>query len=138
MFEDGFVAFVQSAPSVANLSTGGFLRQLPPSFNVQSTPAWTWFFVTNHPDTGLQFPNGMIRALIQIDVYGMSQTSVSPLSYAIDLLLQGYVGPLGDADGTTIQGCLRTDLMDEPFDPDSRVYRRMLEYEVFYYAGVPS
>lgn len=127
-FESGLVQLVQSTPAVASLSTGGFLRQLPPQ---QPLPAWTWSVVSRNQESGLQFFSGFCKFIIQIDIYGASPNDTVPLSSAIDTVLNGYSGAFPDPNSTVVTACFRTDEIDEPFDPDSRIYRRILEYEMF-------
>ena len=128
-FESGLVQLVQSDPTVASISTGGWLRELPPKTVL---PAWTWFVVTDKPNVGLIFTTGQTTRLIQVDCFGDTASDTVNLAAAIDNVLNGYSGVLTDTSPPTvrIQVCYRTDLMDEPFDPDARNFRRMLEYEV--------
>lgn len=136
MFEDGLVKLIQSDGNVlAVCGPGGFTVQIPQTIDAYTKPLWTWFFVTDKPDTALQIPGGMINALIQIDIYGATMPQVSSLSYAINTVLEGFQGLLGDPQNTQITSCFRTDKRDFPFDSDSRIFRRMLEYEVTYYVN---
>ena len=137
MFEDGFVGFVQSNQLVAAISGGGWTVQIPSEIDAYTKPLWTWFFVTDKPDTGLQFYEGMIEATVQIDVYGATYPLTASLAYAINTALQGAQGLLGDANQTQLTSCFRTERRIFPYDPDSRIYRIMLEFGLTYYVNEP-
>ena len=136
MLEAGLVQLVQSSPSVSTLSPGGgYLRQIPPG---SSIPAWTYFTVTNPPNTGLQFVSGSTERRIQIDCYGNEQTDQQvQLAFAIDSVLNGFSGTLPDQDSTNILSCIRDNLEDMETEPDSRLYRRMLEYTLWFVESPP-
>lgn len=111
---------------------GGFLDTLPKD---QALPGWTYGVVSRVRKTTLQCPSGLSMMRLQVDIYGYeAQQGADVLTIAkqIDLILNGYRGALPDPDSTYVDSCFTSDVKDFPLDPESRNYRRMLEYEIWY------
>jgi hypothetical protein len=130
MIEQGLVALVQGDARVFSVcSAGGFFAELPKG---QALPSWTYTFVSDVPLYSLDGPNPLAMRRLQIDSFGTVAADSIRLAAAIDGVLSGYAGPLSDPDHTVVQGCFRSNLIDF-FDNASRTYRRMLEYELWFY-----
>lgn len=125
--EQGFVALLTANPNVvAAAPVGGFLAQLPQD---QALPSWSYTTVADPTDYTLKGPVGLSERRIQIDCYGNTGAETITLASAIDAVLSGYMGTL--PDGTHVQGCFHLNTMDV-FDEESRTFRRMLEYSLWY------
>jgi len=120
---------IQAGLGSPPMATGGFLAELPKDATL---PAYTYRIISNRPHTTLQTYTGFAEARIQIDCFGATPASVMTLANAINTVLHGHRGTLPDPDSTFLHSCFRSDMMDFPFDPDARNYRRMVEYELFY------
>lgn len=132
MIEEGFVKLVQGAPAVAALATvGGFFAELPKD---QPLPTWTYTVISNVSNYGLSASPptvGLNMNRMQVDCFAAEAADAIKLARAIDDVLSGYRGILTDADATRVHGCFQSDVMDF-FDDQSRTYRRMLEYELWF------
>lgn len=130
MIEQGIVKLVQSDAAVLALCpVGGFLSILPEG---QVLPSWTYFVVSDPGHYVLDQVSVFGDARVQIDAYGNTAAEAMALAKAIDDVLSGYKGVLADADSTRVAGIFRSNKIDF-FDPDSRTYRRLLEYTVWSY-----
>jgi hypothetical protein len=130
MIEAGISIFVQSNAAVAALCTaGGFYTELPKD---QALPSWAYQFVSDVPNYTLRRRDPLTMRRLQIDCYGSAAADAIALSYAIDHLLDGYRGYLPDTDQTLVAGCFRSNVLDF-FDDASRSYRRLLEYQLWFY-----
>lgn len=129
MLEQGLVQFVNANSAVTAICpSGGFLGTIP-----KDHPMPSWAFLLY----GLRAPDGLIavngggaRVNCQIDVFGSARADVVNLTQAIKAVLHGFRGTFPDPDSTYIDSCLLIDLRDLEEDPDSRVFRRMSEYEI--------
>jgi hypothetical protein len=128
VIELGVVLLVQGNAAVKAIApTGGFFAQLPKDYTL---PTWTYQTVSDVAGYLLQQPETVGQRRVQIDCYGATAADAIRLANAIDALLSGFRGTLTDPDATVIQGCFRGNMIDF-FDPDSRTYRRMLEYQIW-------
>lgn len=131
MIEQGLVLLVQADAGVSAISpTGGFFAQLPKDFSL-TAPSWTYQTISDVAGYLLTQPETVGERRIQIDCYGAKAADVILLANAIDALLSGFRGALPDPDATFVQGCFRDNMIDF-FDPDSRTYRRMLDYKIWF------
>jgi hypothetical protein len=129
MIELGVVLLVQGNNAVKAIApTGGFFAQLPKDY---ALPTWTYQTVSDGADYVLVGPMSQSQRRVQIDCYGANAADVIRLGNAIDALLSGYRGTLTDPDSTFVHGCFHTNMIDY-FDPDSRTFRRMLEYQIWF------
>ena len=120
---------VETSAAVQALTpVGGFFEALPKDYTL---PAWTHQVISDVPEYVLSGPESLAQRRLQIDCYGATGADAILLAKAIDALLSGYRGTLQDPDATVVQGCFRNNMMDF-FDVDSRTYRRMLEYLVWF------
>jgi hypothetical protein len=108
---------------------GGFDSELPKD---AALPNYTYTIVFDHPDTGLEFFKGLSKLSFQIDCYGNSANDALTLSRSIDLILNGFQGVLPDPDATRVSSVMGTDRRNF-FDDSRRTFRRMLEYEIWYF-----
>ena len=133
MIEQGIVKLVQGTASVIALTPqgGGFLGTLPEDVS-QTNPSWTYIIVSHDPQTALNSIRGLAFLRLQIDCYAPTGDKVIKLARQIDLVLHGYRGTLTDTDSTYVDSCFQSDMQDFPLDPQSRTFRRMLEYEIKY------
>jgi len=140
MLEQGIVQLVQGTDTVSGIAShgGGFMDELPKG---QVLPSWSWQSVSDNPNYGLQKEDqGLTMRRLQIDCFGDPNgrgADAIALARAINCVLSGYTGTLDDPDQTIVDSCFRSDLIDF-FDPDSRSFRRMLEYEIWYIEPVDS
>ena len=130
MIEQGLVKLVQASSTVSAICpTGGLFVELEKD---QALPGWTYRFFSDHPEETLTTIGGLTRRRVQIDCYGTSGSDVIRLAAAINQVLHGYRGTLTDTDSTVVDSISRSDLMDF-FDDARRSYRRMLEFEIWFY-----
>lgn len=134
MIEQALVTLVQGDTDVSAIaSTGGFFAQLPKG---QALPSWTYTNVAGPIDYTLTGSCRLGYRRIQIDCYGNTAADAISLAAAIDAVLNGYSGTVSTTSSpittlAVIKACFRVSLHDF-FDPDSRTYRRMLEYELWF------
>ncbi len=129
MIELGVVLLVQGNAAVKAVApNGGFFAQLPKDYTL---PTWTYLTVSDVADYVLVGPMSFGQRRIQIDCYGANAPDVIRLANAIDALLSGYRGTLTDPDATFVHGCFHSNMIDF-FDVDSRTFRRMLEYQIWF------
>lgn len=134
MIEQALVTLVQADSDVSTMApVAGFFDQLPKG---QSLPSWTYCNVADKIEYTLTGSSGLGYRRIQIDCYGNNAADAILLAAAIDEVLSGFSGTVlstGSPSTTlaVIQGCFRISLHDF-FDADSRTYRRMLEYELWF------
>lgn len=129
MIELGVVLLVQGDAAVKAIApTGGFFAQLPKDYTL---PSWTYQTISDVAGYLLQQPETVGQRRVQIDCYGANAADAIRLANAIDALLSGFRGTLTDPDATFVQGCFRDNMMDF-FDPDSRTFRRMLDYRIWF------
>ena len=129
MIELGVVKLVNSNAAVLAIApVGGFFAQLP---NDQKLPSWTYLGVSQTPNYELEGSSSLYMRRVQIDCYGKTAADSIVLAQAIDAVLNGYRGTLTDPDHTFVDGCFQNNLIDY-FDPDSRSFRRMLEYQLWF------
>ena len=96
----------------------------------QRLPAWCYTIVSRvsqHTLTADRFSN----MTLQIDCFADTAAGVQQLASAIDASLDGFSGVLTDDDSTRVLSCLSSSSMDF-FEDAPRVFRRMLEFDVFY------
>lgn len=126
MFEQGLSMLVQANPAVAAIAkTGGWPTDLPKGTQL---PSWSYFIASDGEQYTLRGRAGLSSMLVQIDCYGADAASAILLAEAIDNLLSGFRGVLPDAHCTQIDSCFRQNKIDF-FDPESRTWRRMIEYK---------
>jgi hypothetical protein len=130
LLEEGIVKLVSSDPGVAALCpNGGYLLQLPDGTTL---PSWTYQIISDPPDYTLV---GERYTMIhyELDCYADPDGAnmAIRLARAIDSVLDGFKGTLGDIDQTVVHACFRADRRDF-FNPEARNYRRMLEYDIHY------
>lgn len=133
MIEQGILKMVQTAPAVAALASGGWLAELPKDVRL---PAWRLTFFGGEQGRTLLGERGVTRRRMQIDCYcGEPSAAVAvAVAAAIDGVLDEYHGTLPDDEATGVQRCWRPEEpMDFPLDEGSRTYRRMLEYEIWFF-----
>jgi len=96
-------------------------------------PSWTYTVVSAPVTYCLDGTKNFINGRIQIDCYANPDAAADAirLGRAIDNVLSGFRGTLGDQDKTIVYGCFRSDIRDY-FNEAARNYRRMLEYEIDY------
>lgn len=122
---------VQADATVLSIArNGGAYVQLPKD---ASLPMWTYRVISNVSGYTLArgLP-GLSMNRMQIDCYARTGAEVINLAEAIDNVLSGFSGTLSDPDTTKIDSCFQSDVMDF-FDDASRSYRRMLEYQVWFF-----
>lgn len=131
MIEAGIVSLIQASSAVAALcpNGAGFLSQLPIN---QALPSWSYSFISDVPTYVFEGRDKLTMRRLQIDAYGASGADTINLAHAIDAVLNDFRGTLTDADHTIVTGCFRANLIDF-FDRDSRTYRRMLDYRLWFY-----
>ncbi len=130
MIEEGIVDLVQSNAGVqAIAATGGFLAEVEKGTTL---PSWSYRIVSDDPELTLTTVGGLVRRRIEISSYGNSGADAISLAKAINTVLHGYSGTLADADHTKVDSCHRSDVMDF-FDSAARTWRRMLEFEIWFY-----
>ena len=129
MIEQGLVGLIQADAAVRKIApAGGFLSELPKDYPL---PSWTQKTVSQPTSASLTSFRGLKMRRFQIDCYGNAAADAINLAQAIDNVLDGFRGTLGDPDDTYVDSCLQSDLIDF-FDDASRSYRRMLEYEIWF------
>lgn len=129
MIEQGLVGLIEGNAAVRAIApTGGFLAELPKDYPL---PSWTHKTVSQPTSATLTSFKGTKMRRWQIDCYGAAAADAINLAQAIDGVLDGFRGTLGDPDATYVDSCLQSDLIDF-FDDASRSYRRMLEYEIWF------
>jgi hypothetical protein len=129
MIEQGLVLLVQGDAGVSAIAAkGGFFASLPKDYTL---PTWTYQTISDVAGYLLTQPETVGERRVQIDCYGAKAADAIQLADAIDALLSGYRGTLTDPDATFVQGCFRDNMMDF-FDPDTRTFRRMLDYKVWF------
>jgi hypothetical protein len=129
MIEQGLVELVQGTAAVSAIALdGGFQSSAPKG---TALPTWTYTIVSDVADYTLDGSQGLTMRRVQIDCYGASSAARILLAQAIDTVLSGYAGVLTDPDSTRVYGCFRSSMIDF-FDPDSRTFRRMIEYEIWF------
>lgn len=129
MIEQGLVLAVQADAGVQAISPkGGFFATLPKDYVL---PTWTYQTVSDVAGYLLTQPETVGERRVQIDCYGLTAADAIRLANAIDTFLSGFRGTLPDPDATFVQGCFRDNMMDF-FDPDSRTFRRMLDYKIWF------
>ena len=135
MIEQGIVMLVQANAAVLSAlaqpdRVGGFFAELPKD---QALPSWSYRIVSNVSGYTLAGGKpGFSMNRLQIDCYGATAPDVIGLAKAIDHVLSGYGGTLSDPDVTKVNGIFQSDVMDF-FDDARRSFRRMLEYEVYFF-----
>ena len=130
MIEDGIVMLVQADPTVLGLCpVGGFYAVLPKG---QALPCWSYIVVSEVSDYTLEGRADLTPRRLQLDLYGNGGADVMNLGRAIDNVLSGYAGTLPDPQATIVQACFRSNEIDFPYDPDSRTFRRLLEYDLWF------
>ena len=131
MIEQGLVQLVQGNADVAALAVngGGWLATLPKG---QTLPSWTYQVISAIPALTLTTVTGLQPSRWQIDCYGMEAADVVNLSKAINGALHGFRGTLADPDNTYVDSAFRSDLHDPEYDPASRTWRRVIEFEIHY------
>jgi uncharacterized protein DUF3168 len=129
VIEQGLVRLLQGNAGVAAIvgTKGGYFADLPKDAVL---PSWTYAFVSTIPEVTLAGAGKLARGRLQIDCYGTSAQAIG-LAAAINSLLNGFRGTLTDPDSTRVQGCFQSNAIDF-FDSDSRTYRRMLEYQLWF------
>lgn len=131
--EKGLVMQIQSGLGSPPLAAGGFLVELPKDYIASTSgPAYTYRILFDHSQTTLNSHTGFSRAMVEINCFAPDGPGVLALAKAINLALHGFRGNFADPDTTFIDSCLRSDIMDFPFDSNARNFRRMLEYMIFY------
>lgn len=132
MIEQGLVGLVQADAAVRAIApTGGFLSTLPKDF---AQASWTHKVVSQPTSAGLTTVKGLTMRRVQIDCYGTAASQGADtihLAVAINNVLEGFRGTLGDPDATYVDSIFLSDVMDF-FDDAGRTYRRMLEYEIWF------
>jgi hypothetical protein len=132
MIEQGLSQLVQGTTAVSAIApVGGFYGQLPKG---QALPSWSFIFVSDNPIYTLDGPNPLTNRRLQLDCYGNTGAEAITLGTVVDNALSGYTGTLADPDATVVQGCFRSNLIDF-FDYESRTFRRMLEYSIWFVAS---
>jgi len=129
MIELGIVLLVKGNAAVTAIApVGGFFAQLP---NDQILPSWTYLGVSQTANYDLKASSSLFMRRLQIDCYGKTAADSIVLAKAIDAVLNGYRGTLTDPDHIFVDGCFQDNLIDY-YDPDSRSFRRMLEYQLWF------
>jgi hypothetical protein len=128
MLEEGIVRLVQGSTSVAALATGGFLGALPKDLR----QGWAYKFFGHIPNLTLKSSKGLVERHLQIDSMSDDRAQTLLLSGSIDDVLNGFRGVLPDSGATYVDSCFLVDVEDFDQDPNSRGFRRMTEYQIFY------
>ena len=129
MIEQGIVLLVQASPAVAEIApNSGFFAEAPKDHPL---PLWTYISVSETEPYTLAGEHGCSSRRLQINCDGAIPADCIRLARAIDDVLSGYSGVLGDPDETFVQGCFRTNVIDF-FDDPGRTSRRILEYEIWF------
>lgn len=123
---------MQGTAAVAAIAaSGGFLGTLPKDL---ALPSWTYLFVGGSAEYTLLGARGPRRRRLQVDCYGNTAAESIALEHAIDAVLSGFSGTLTDLDSIKVDSILMSaEPVDFGLDPDSRSYRRMIEYEVTFF-----
>jgi hypothetical protein len=131
VIEAGIVQLIQADSAVSGLcpNGAGFLAQLPIN---QQLPSWSYTFVSDVPTYVFEGRDALTMRRLQIDCYASNGADAINLAHAIDAVLSAYHGTLPDSDRTIVSGCMRSNLIDF-FDLESRSYRRLLEYKLWFY-----
>ena len=135
MIEQGIIQLVQSSPAVAALcpNGGGYYGELPPD---ASLPNWSFIVVFTHPMYGLLSQPGLVNMRLQIDTYSENDNGNGTINLAAAIInvLSGYSGTLADPQATQVNAIFLLDQHDF-FDAPRRNWRRLIEFEVIYYAN---
>ena len=131
MIEQGVVKLVQSSSAVKALTAGrgGWMAELPKD---EILPSWSYRVVSQVSEYGLTSRPGLVMKRFEVNSYGNNGGEAVTLAHAIDGALGGYHGTLTDTDSTVVNVILQTDEMDF-FDDARRSWRKMLEYEVYFF-----
>lgn len=130
MIEEGIYKAVQASAAVTAIApTGGFLCTLPEDF---ALPSWTYQVLGSTPEVGLTIRGGLVTARLQIDCYAETPEQVIALAKAIDAVVLYLRGTLTDTDHTVVDSAVPAGGPDF-FDDVRRSYRRVLEYDVWFY-----
>jgi hypothetical protein len=135
VIEQGLMLLIQSGLGSPPMVSGGFLDQLPE--NWMSTNEYGYMYrIISLPDAkdnhGLTFSVGFEKIRFEVNCYGATAAAKLTLARAVNTVLQGFQGFLPDPDETRVYCCMRSDIMDFPYDSSARNFRRMLEFEISY------
>ena len=138
MIEQGLVKLIQSnsgvqavlASGTPGISPGGYLDALPKD---EPLPSWIYRVISIVPQYGLLGQPGLTFMRYQVDCFSYDRPGVVNLTKAIFSALSGYKGTLSDPDSTGVDSVFWSDEMDFDFDPNSRIFRRMIEFEINFY-----
>lgn len=114
--------------------TGGYLSELPTN---ASYPSYVLRWISEPENLALQTNTNLKYARVEFRCYGDPQGNGAD---AIDLaasiksiLTSGFIGLLPDPSHTSISSIFKTDQIDLSIDPNTRAYRRMVEFSVNYW-----
>jgi len=134
VIEQGLVILIQeSIPE--DMAPGGFAVQLPPNQITEASPmAWTYTLLGGTPVNALHTVGGLRMRRLQIDCFGLTAAHAFTLASAVQSALDGFSGALKDPDKTVVDNCLLSEEpYDFPFDAAARNYRRMIEFELWFF-----
>jgi hypothetical protein len=138
VIEQGIVMLVQaglvtSPPTI--VPPGGFYAELPKDLLSASVPqAWTYDFVNEGGTYTHDGPQPLTGATLEIVCHGYQAKDAINLAKAINQVLSGYKGTLPDPDHTQVSGIFSMHKSDF-FSDQSRTYRRVLGYHLWYGAN---
>ena len=124
---------ISSATSPPASFTAGYWTELPKN---QTYPAYTLRWISEPQNLSLLTNRDLKYARVEFRVYGdpsMNGGDAIAISNAISTGLHGFMGVLTDPDATRVSSIHKTDQMDLSIDPETRAYRRMIEFTVNYY-----
>lgn len=134
MIEQALVTLVQGDAGVSGIAaTGGYSIMIPKGTVL---PTWSYTVISDKGGYTLAGADGLETVHVQIDCYGNTAAERILLAEAIDAVLDGYSGTIYDPSSpmsalAVIRGVFRLDKHDF-FDFDSRTFRRLLEYELWF------
>lgn len=139
MIEAGIIALVNSDPTVTEILSqspdgpeGGFgfdelSKNLP-------LPSWAFRFFGGQRMITLLGARGWQSRRLEIHSLGSDGDQCILLANAIDLVLNGFTGPLPDPDTVMVDYCFSVNSPIDFFDSIARSYRRVHEYRIAFNA----
>lgn len=118
---------ISNAPAISALvGTRFYPRELPQEVDY---PALTYFRVDTPRDYALDGPAGLARPRFQIGIFSDTFEDLPAVSKQLRTVLNGFSG---NVDGYTIQAIELEDERDEPFEPETKTFQRILDFIVWH------
>lgn len=93
-------------------------------------PALSFFRVDTPRLVALDGPVKLATPRFQFDIFTLKYADLAAGAKALRDSLDGFSGT---ADGFLISYAKLTDERDEPFEPETKTYRRILDFEIWHY-----